>query len=204
MSAAPRCVAGTRAAGVVLAAGKSERMGEPKALLRLRSGETFLARAIAVLREAGIERIVVVANPATREAIASECVGATEVIVNPRPEDGMISSIRLALDALANDFSERVIATLVDIPDARAEVVTALLEAELDSEIALALPRFDDGPGHPVMLLPGIRELLSEELPRGLKTIMERRPARVAEIRCAGLQPWDVDTPRDYARVKTR
>ena len=46
---------------VVLAAGKSSRMGRTKALLPIgSSGETFLTRIIRVLREGGIERIVVV------------------------------------------------------------------------------------------------------------------------------------------------
>ncbi len=196
------------AAGIILAAGKSERMGEAKALLKLRDGSTFLARAIDTLDKAGIQRIVIVANPATRESFEQVCrdLGREErttFAVNPRPEDGMISSIRIACASFGDPFPERAIVTLVDIPDTSPTVARKLLETELSEKIVLAIPRFEDGPGHPVMLLKGIREILDDLLPMGLKSVIEKYPDRIAEISCEGRQPWDVDTPRDYARIQS-
>ncbi len=87
-------------AAVVLAAGGSTRLGEPKQLVRL-GGENLLERAVRVAREAGCWPVVVVLG-ASAEVIRSQCsLGDARVLVNEDWEEGMASSIRVGVGALS-------------------------------------------------------------------------------------------------------
>jgi molybdenum cofactor cytidylyltransferase len=82
-----------KVAAIILAAGSSTRMGEPKQLLTLGS-ERLLERAIRVAQQAGCKPIVVVLGAAA-EKIQAECsLGQTTVVMNPEWREGMASSIR--------------------------------------------------------------------------------------------------------------
>lgn len=84
---------------IVLAAGASSRLGEPKQLLLL-AGETLLERSIRIAREAGCKPVVVVLG-ANEEIISSRCALDDAVVVfNFEWEDGMASSIRAGLAAV--------------------------------------------------------------------------------------------------------
>ena len=87
-------------AAVVLGAGSSSRLGEPKQLVRL-GGENLLERAVRVAREVGCWPVVVVLG-ASAEVIRSQCsLGDARVLVNEGWEEGMASSIRLGVGALS-------------------------------------------------------------------------------------------------------
>jgi molybdenum cofactor cytidylyltransferase len=87
-------------AAIVLAAGSSSRLGEPKQLVRL-GGENLLERAVRVAREVGCGAVIVVLG-ASAEVIRSRCsLGDARVLVNEGWEEGMASSIRLGVGALS-------------------------------------------------------------------------------------------------------
>ena len=87
-------------AAVVLGAGSSSRLGEPKQLVRL-GEENLLERAVRVAREVGCWPVVVVLG-ASAEVIRSQCsLGDARVLVNEGWEEGMASSIRLGVGALS-------------------------------------------------------------------------------------------------------
>ena len=106
---------------VVLAAGKSSRMGRTKALLPLgSSGETFLARVIRVLREGGADAVVVVIGgdaAAVRASLPRDDSHVSSV-ENPRYEEGQLSSLLVGLAAVEqrHDKVDAVMVTLVDLP----------------------------------------------------------------------------------------
>ena len=85
-------------AGVILAAGASSRMGQPKALLEYK-GETFLHRLAGMLDEV-CGRVVVVLGYDAERVRAAVPAGA-ETTVNPAPERGMLSSLQCGLRAVA-------------------------------------------------------------------------------------------------------
>lgn len=129
-------------AGLVLAAGAGRRYGAPKAGVII-DGVRLVDRAVAVLREAGCDPVVVVLG-----AWIDEVPGAF-VVVNPEWDEGMGSSLRHGLAYLAGESAAtRVAITLVDLPDVNADVISRVLASESD----VAVATFDGVQGHPVVI----------------------------------------------------
>src|SRR5204862_5052015 len=94
----------------------STRMGRPKALLPA-AGGTFVRTILAVLRDGGVADAVVVIRPG-HEALAAEIVAAGygRAVINPRADEGQLSSLLAGLDAIDEENLEAALVTLVDVP----------------------------------------------------------------------------------------
>ena len=129
--------------GVVLAGGRSSRMGRPKALLPA-GPDSFVGRIVRTLRAGGVREVVVVA-PADdlaariRAALAPHAP-PSRVVVNPDPDRGQLSSLLVGLDAVDGPGAaagrpaadtrpvDALLVTLVDVPLVSAATVRALLD----------------------------------------------------------------------------
>ena len=192
---------GGRVVGVVPAAGASTRMGRAKALLEV-EGVTFLRRVVRALSDGGCSAVVVVV-PEGSDDIAREAgaAGAT-VLTNPDPGEGPVTSLRLAIDALANDVD--AIAYLpVDHPLVSADSVAELIQAFRSSGSPLALPTFGEKRGHPAIFARVLfDDLLDPMLEGGARTVVHRHLASAFIL--ASEDPGviaDIDTPDDYRSV---
>ena len=121
---------------LVLAAGKSSRMGRTKALLSVgSSGETFLHRIIRVLREGGADAVVVVigGDAAAVRASLPRDDDQISAVENPWYQEGQWSSLLVGLAAVEqrHDNVEAVMMTLVDVPLISAATVRAVRDAFL-------------------------------------------------------------------------
>jgi molybdenum cofactor cytidylyltransferase len=113
-------------AAIVLAAGASTRLGEPKQLLRLGS-ETLLERAVRTAREAGCFPVVAVLGAAA-EQIGERCdLGEAIVALNPGWREGMASSVRVGLVAAQSGGADGVVLMTCDQPAVTAEHLRALM-----------------------------------------------------------------------------
>jgi len=190
-------------AGIVLAAGRSRRMGRPKAFLRL-DGRTFLERAVTALRDGGCDPVIVVAGPrgdaaADETAEAAGRLGA-RAARNPDAGSPQVASLRAGLSALGDD-SEAAVVTPVDIPRADAEVVRGLIAAFRANGCPVAQPFDGARHGHPVLFARRVwSELMADPLPDGARTVIHAHAAERAEVRVPTLAA-DVDTPDDYRRL---
>ncbi len=189
-----------RVAPVVLAAGQSTRMGAPKALLR-KGVETSLGRIVRTARAAGAKPVVVVLGAHkwwVQHATAREITGA-RIVVNPRPEAGRTSSLKVALAAAGDP--DVTLVWPVDHPDVTTDTIRALLAAAGPDRVAV--PTYAGRRGHPVALgRAAAREAaaLGDDAP--LHDVVHRDPARVVEVRVtdAGVVA-DLDTPEDARRA---
>jgi CTP:molybdopterin cytidylyltransferase MocA len=181
-------------AAVVLAAGASTRLGEPKQLVML-GDETLLERTVRVAREAGCSPMVVVVG-AEHSQVLERCVlGDAVTVINDQWQEGMASSIRLGVQTLgfiAKD-AEGVLLMTCDQPAVTAKhLLRLMLEPEMKasryagrSGVPAFFPKkyFDQ-----LMKLKGdsgARELLAE--------------ARYEELENGDL---DVDTAADLERAR--
>lgn len=136
---------------VILAAGRSSRLGEPKGLVVVR-GRPWIEHQLDGVRAAGVTRAVVVLGH-DRERYAglpSLARRAVVVVVNPDPDRGSFSSLQEGLSALAPD--EPAFVLPVDVPAARPETWAALAAALGNARAAV--PGYESGGGHPVLLSP--------------------------------------------------
>ncbi len=192
-------------AGVLLAAGTSQRMGRPKALLAFR-GKTLLHHAVQTLCATSCSSRIVVVSP---EVEVRSCWLRDEVevtlVVNPEPPRGLSSSLRVALDAVASYETEAgaavqgVLITLVDQPLVTPDHLETILQA--GGETGLAATSWPGAFGPPTFLcrsfFPALRELRGDE---GAKKILraERAGLRLVAFPDAAL---DVDDPASYERL---
>lgn len=112
-------------AAIVLAAGASARLGEPKQLIRL-GGETLLERAIRVCREAGCAPVIVVLGASADDVRNRSWLGNAVEVMNDAWTDGMGSSVRAGAQALGPEVEGCVIVTC-DQPAVIAEHLRALM-----------------------------------------------------------------------------
>lgn len=191
----------SRVAGVVPAAGRSTRMGRPKALLDAGGGRTFVERVAATLARGGCTPVVVVVrDPAGEAGTLARRVGA-RVVANPEPAGGLVASVRAALRALPSPVGG--IAVLpVDHPLVDPATVEELLAAFDGAAWDAAVPVHAGRRGHPVVLGRALfRALLDEEMADGISALLERDPGRVREVPVEdeGVLA-DIDTPDAYRR----
>jgi nicotine blue oxidoreductase len=181
-------------------------MGTPKALLELR-GETFLSRAVAALRAGGCEPVIVVVGPredpdASAIAHLAASLGAG-IAINPIPGSEQIDSLRHGLSGITG-VPEAVVVTPVDAPDTPGDVVEQLITAVRDGG-AIALPVYNGRRGHPLVIRGElIGEVMENELPEGMRTLLRRHTDRIVEVTTdtSGVL-LDVDTPEDYRKLIT-
>jgi CTP:molybdopterin cytidylyltransferase MocA len=173
----------TFVSGIVLAAGAGVRMGRPKADIEL-GGSRLIDRAVATLRAGGCDEVIAVVRAGT-------LVDGARPVVNPDPDRGMGSSLRLGLDAATGD---RAVILLVDTPGVTAEAVSQL--ASGDAPVAIAT--YGGRRGHPVAfdrpLWPDVAA--SADGDSGARAFLRAHPDLVTEIACSGRLD-DLDTPSD-------
>lgn len=145
-------------AGLVLAAGRSSRMGTDKALLDYR-GRSFLNH-LTYLALPRVDRVIAVLGHHAEE-IAETLPPSPRVrsVVNRDYDRGMLSSLQRGLAETA--WADWVLWMLVDHPAVRGRTLDALLAAAERTEAPLVIPRWNGERGHPIVFSQAVaRELL--------------------------------------------
>ena len=170
--------------GIVLAGGKSSRMGRPKALLPIgRAGETFLQRITRTLSAAGIEDLVVVggADAAAIRAGAHGLAAGVRIVDNPDWERGQLTSILAGLDAVNTGEAGGILVTLVDVPLVNVSTVRTLTAVQRERQAAIVRPVSNGRHGHPVIFGRALFDELRRADPAAGDTtgrLTRRSPAR--------------------------
>ena len=185
--------------GLVLAAGGSRRLGEPKQLLPYGSG-TLLDRALDTARGSGLDQLVVALGGSSEEVRAKVDLSGTKVVENPDYGEGCSSTIAAGLAAV-DPRCQVLVLMLGDQPGVTPATVRALVAGRGD-DTAMAVCRYDDGRGHPLAFGPGLFDDLRDlHGDKAVWKLMDRLGDEVVEVRVRGSIPRDVDTREDYEAV---
>src|SRR5207249_1881828 len=122
---------------IVLSAGKSERMGRPKALLPFR-GRTFLENILDAIARSSIEHTVVVVGHHRQEIESS--IKVPRLVFNPIYEQGMVTSFQAGIRELPKTTTDAFL-FLVDHPVVETETIEALIPSRHPSRIVM--PTFE-------------------------------------------------------------
>jgi molybdenum cofactor cytidylyltransferase len=187
-------------AAIVLAAGRSRRMGAFKALLPF-GDRTVIESCIGNLRAAEIQDIVVVVGHRAKEIQQRLTALHVTYAVNPDPDSEMGESIARGVQQVNADARALIIA-LVDHPAVPAETIRMITD-EWRSGARLVQPEHAGRGGHPVLIDLAYRsELLALEPENGLRALFAAHRHQVKRIPVES--PYvarDMDTWEDYRRL---
>lgn len=173
---------------VILAAGASSRLGQPKALVEW-NDETLVGRAVRLLEESGCSPIIVVTRSELLIDVAIASGGAN-VVVNQHPEEGRTGSLQVGLLALMGDsgrIPRRVFVVPVDRCGWQKETLETLLEGKTDSS--------PNPSGHPLLLF-SVEDVLASGPDEPLRDIV-----RFSRIDAPG-EHLNIDAPADLEALK--
>lgn len=189
---------------IVLAAGASRRMGQPKQLLAV-DGVPLLRRVVQVAIEAKIGKVWVVLG-ANAEKVRPVLAGLpVETVVNEAWEEGMGASIRAGMAAIGGDLSgvPGVIIVLGDQPEVSAGHLIQLSQAMIATGKSIVASRCAGRLSPPVLFGPGHFSILRQmKGDAGAKGLLEANPDGMAIVDTGDL--GDLDTPDDYAGFLNR
>ena len=194
---------------VILAAGESRRMGNPKLFLPL-DGKSLITYPVSLAIKSGLEPIVVIGGRhiAKLEDELAPFSPYIQVKANPRYEEGMSSSLQEGIRALADEV-DAVLIFLGDQPFVHETVVDTIIKefmANKEQGIRIVRPLYQQSLGHPI-LFDGSLFTLFDTLQgdEGGKSIIQAQKEHVQFIDFPNSR-WglDIDTPLDYARLQRK
>ncbi len=183
---------------IVLAAGRSDRMGTQKLLLPL-GGQPVITRIVDELIRSPLQQTIVVTGR-DGEKIQQAVVGrAVTFTTNPETEGDMLSSVRCGLRTLPATC-EAVLVVLGDQPGITHELVAELVRTLRQTKKGIIVPTCEGSRGHP--LLFAVRfcdEVLTCFDGEGLHALLTAHPEEVCELAVSTPSALeDMDTPEDY------
>lgn len=191
-----------RVAAVVLAAGRSTRMGEANKLLLELNGSPMVARTVAAATSVASPVIVVTGHDAAAVDRALSDAGVT-IVHNPRYADGMATSLKAGLSALPSGI-DGVLVCLGDMPAVTGAAMGQLIAAFNPVEgRAIIVPTYQGKRGNPVLFATAfIDEMRSAEGDVGARALLSQHADAVYEVETDAGVLADADTPAAFAALK--
>lgn len=185
---------------IVVAAGASSRLGQPKQLL-LFEGQSLLRRVCRAALASGLSPVVVVLG-ANEPLLRSEIEDLPlRIVGNPNWQAGLSQSVRAGVDALESDPIGAVVLAPCDQPLLDSDVFNRILETHTRTHCPIVVSGYEDLWGTPMLferaLWPELRALAGD---RGAQGVARLHAEHVECVPFPG-GAFDVDTRADYQRL---
>ena len=182
---------------VILAAGASRRLGEPKQLLSYR-GKTLISTAVETAMATGLEPLIVVLGAQIDSLISELEPYDLKIVVNEHWREGMSSSLRIGLEAaMMEGEMEAIIFMVCDQPFVTPELLLELLERTSDESKLCVASKYGEVRGTPALfrkqLFPALFTLKGDA---GARKLMEQYETQV-DLVDFPLGIIDIDTKND-------
>jgi molybdenum cofactor cytidylyltransferase len=188
-------------AAVILAAGASSRMGQPKQLLKFR-GTSLLRRSIDTALAAGAEQVIVVLGHAADQLLPEVEATSATIVLNDQWMEGVSTSLRGGLAAVASD-ARGVFIYPADMPLVTPEALRELARRQQVSGRPAAMTEAGGVRGVPVFITRSLfPALMIQEGDAGGAQYLRGHPESVEAVHFDDLDlVRDVDRPEDYSRL---
>jgi len=185
--------------GLILAAGKSERMGRPKALLPF-LGSCFLTHILTEAAHSDLTEVKVVLGHHVEAILQALAEIKPKTLVNPNYEYGQLSSLQCGLKHLSSAGIDGVMVFLIDHPMIHRGLVNQLIETFTENDSPIVIPSFEHRRGHPMIIgVELFAELLAAPLDRGAVNVVRKHADEILHLEVD--EPGvlvDIDTPEAY------
>lgn len=186
---------------IILAAGASRRMGQPKMLMQW-GKSTVLGQVIATFQNAGIEDVLVVTGGAHEQVQKIvEQHGARSVFNSEFSTSEMLSSVQCGLKVLSEESgAQAALIGLGDQPQAQLESILLICEKFRNEKSRLIVPSFQMRRGHPWLVERSLwNELLQMRPPQSPRDFLQNFANEITyiEVDTPSILA-DLDTPQDY------
>jgi molybdenum cofactor cytidylyltransferase len=191
-------------AAVILAGGRSSRMGVLKPLLSL-GAKTVIETAINAFRKAEIDDIIVVLGHEAGKIIPLLENNEIRWVINDDYDRGMFSSVQVGVRSLAGDCRAFFLSP-ADVPLIRVDTLERLINAFQSEERDVYHPCYRQRRGHPPLIAATlIPSILAYKEAGGLRALLARYQETSLDVERddPGIL-LDLDSPEDYKRAKSR
>jgi molybdenum cofactor cytidylyltransferase len=190
---------------LVLAAGRSSRMGRAKATLPLGGDDTFLTRIVRTFLEAGVDDVVVVVGheaDAIVSGFGSDRLPA-RFVENREYDRGQLSSLITGLGVVDRPGVAAVLVTLVDVPLVSAATIRTVVECYRRTHAPVVRPTSGARHGHPLLVDRSLFAALRAADPAsGAKPVIRAHASPAGDVEVADEGAFiDIDTEDDYRKA---
>ena len=186
---------------ILLAAGESNRMGQPKQLMPF-SQSTILERSIDNLLNSKVSETIVVLGYREEEIRKTIADKPVKTAINPDYQQGMSTSIIAGLKQV-DKRAPAVLIALGDQPFVDTQTINSLVEAFIANRKGIIIPVYQGRRGNPVIVSIKYKsELLNLKGDVGGREIIKRHPDDVleVEVNCDDIL-LDIDTIESYTSI---
>ena len=185
---------------IVLAAGRSSRMGLQKLLLPF-AGKTVITYIVDQLLAGDLDKMYVVVGHEPERIAEQLSDRPVNIVTNPNYDSGMLSSVRCGFKALPPDCDAALIA-LGDQPGITSKLVDDMVRSFNKTDKGILVPVHDGKRGHPILAAKKYKEeILTCHDDIGLRGLMHAHPDDIFELSVSTSSVlFDIDYPEDYLR----
>jgi molybdenum cofactor cytidylyltransferase len=191
-------------AGVLLAAGRSQRMGQPKLLLPWR-GEPLVRFVARQALQTRLNELIVVVGHRAEHIIATLDGVDVRIVRNADFVDGQSTSLSAGIAAVSPAASAALV-LLADQPLLQPATIDALIDRYLQARAPIVAPRIEGQRGNPVLfdrtLFPALQTISGDQ---GARSVIKAHEHAICWLDTTdGGILLDIDTPEMYGQLVER